>query len=303
MKIKRPNRVKVFFKLPEVQFFIIFIILFFGAFVINYIFLPDKLKVVGVIVFISATIIVLLESIYSAYFHDKLNKEEHSFMSVTAHQMRTPLTAIRWSLNELKNPNVNKEDVDEYIKMMQISSEKLENIINDFNDMAQIEGGSRLDYVFEDVEINTFISKAIKEALPVAKQFGVRIELEIPKEEFLVRCDEKKLSIVLNNLINNAIKYSNKSGVVTIRLRKLTSINSIEVSVEDSGVGISPEDQKMLFTKFFRSKEAKSINPTGSGLGLFIVKNIISEHGGKVTVQSIIGKGSTFNFTIPIKNH
>ena len=112
---------------------------------------------------------------------------------------------------------------------------------------------------------------------------------------------EFKMGIVFSNLIDNGIHYSKEgSGQVVVRLRELAGSSVAEVVVEDTGVGISSEDQPKLFTKFFRAESAKKSNVTGTGLGLHIVRNIVLRHGGDISVQSILGKGSAFRFTVPL---
>lgn len=136
--------------------------------------------------------------------------------------------------------------------------------------------------------------------LPIAKERGVGLNFEKPKENYLVNADQQKLSIAISNLIDNAIKYNTKNGEVAVLISKLENKPFVKISVRDTGVGISQDEIQKLFNKFFRGTNAAQIAPSGSGLGLYITKNIIENHGGKINAESHPGHGSIFSFTLPL---
>lgn len=286
--------------MPEVQFFLIFTIPFVGFFLVNYLNLPENLKFAGVVAAASAFLLVLFQTIYSAAAHRRMKQEENSFISVTAHQMRTPLTAVRWVFEELAKKDLQEADRSELVRVATVATQKLGNIVDAFSQIARIEDG-QLDFRFEEMELIGFADRMVKEAEPVAKQYGSQLHFERPQEQIMVLADPIKLEMVFSNLINNAIKYNKQGGSVTVCLRRLTGEQMVEVSVEDNGIGVSPEEKAHLFAKYYRTDAAKKINSAGTGLGLYLVKQVIFQHKGKVWVDSIQGKGSIFHFTLPIR--
>ncbi|MBI3088996.1 MAG: ATP-binding protein, partial [Candidatus Colwellbacteria bacterium] len=112
--------------------------------------------------------------------------------------------------------------------------------------------------------------------------------------------DAGRLGLAISNLLDNAIKYNVKNGTVTVKIERLTDKPYLQVSIKDNGIGIPPEEAPKLFTKFFRSENAARIETEGSGLGLYITKNIIERHGGAIWAESILGRGTTFYFTLPL---
>ena len=301
MIIRSSNRFVGLLKTPEIQFFLIFTIPFIGFFLVNYLNLDAPYKLAAVIAFATALVIVLMQTIYGIHVHRRLQQQENSFLSVTAHQMRTPLTAVKWTLEELGKNDIKEADRSEMVRMAEISAQKLNNIIDDFSQIAHIQDG-QLDFHYETIELVDFIDRMVREAEPVGKQFGSAVFFEKPNEAIEAKADPMKLEVVLSNLINNGIKYNRKGGMVTVRLRRLSGDRQVEITVEDTGIGIGSADKTHLFEKYYRSEEAKHINASGSGLGLYLVKTIVEQHDGKIWVESVQGKGSAFHFTLPIEH-
>lgn len=289
-----------FIKEPEFQFFILFTVLATGTFVLNYIYLPKDLKEVAIIAFVLSVFIVFMETMYSLQVHKKMKEEENNFINVTAHQMRTPLTAVRWALTEMGKADMGEKEKADLANVSKIAVQRLSNIVSDFNDIAKIESGGQFDYEFKPTKFVEFIERMVHEATPVAKQYKVTLSFEKPNNEILCKVDPAKMSIVFSNLINNGIKYNKENGVVVVKVRQPMSGDHIEVVIEDSGMGVTEEEKRKLFTKFFRAEQAKRRNPAGSGLGLYLAKNIVKRHGGKIWIHSVIGKGTAFHFTLPL---
>ena len=140
----------------------------------------------------------------------------------------------------------------------------------------------------------------MSDAESVAKEYNVKLYFKQPKDKGLsVKADATRLALVISNLVDNAIKYNVANGQVIVKLRKLPSQPYVEVSVKDTGVGMSKESFSKLFTKFFRGKNVEKFAISGSGLGLYLAKNIIKKHGGKIWAKSVLNRGSTFYFTLP----
>ncbi len=292
------NKVWAVLKTPEVQFFVIFTVPFTGFFLINYLNLPVAYRFAVVVAFVATLIVVLLQTIYGIYAHARIQKNEGSFLNMTAHQIRTPLTAIRWTLQEIGKKDVREEDRSELIRVASIAGDRLSNIVESLSQVARLE--DEMSFRREALDLGEVIAAATHAAEPIAKQYGSGVYFERPVQGIEVSADPVKLEVVLSNLINNAIKYNRKGGMVTVRMRPLLSDRQVEVVIEDTGMGISAEDQKHLFEKYFRAVAAKQSNVTGTGLGLYLVKTIVERHGGRIWVESVLGKGSAFHFTLPV---
>ena len=154
-------------------------------------------------------------------------------------------------------------------------------------------------YKFAPTDLASVIQSAAGVLGPVADQKKVHLSLHIAAGLPQMSLDSERMMFAIQNLIDNAIKYTLEGGSVTVSAK--ASEGGVTVSVVDSGIGIKEEDQKHLFEKFFRAQRAVELFANGSGLGLFIVKSIVEGHGGKLGVSSVEGKGSTFSFTIPVR--
>jgi signal transduction histidine kinase len=143
----------------------------------------------------------------------------------------------------------------------------------------------------------------INDAEPVAKAYNVELLFDHPEEvEISAKADSRKLSIVVSNLLDNAIKYNRSGGKVTVKIEKAENKPETLISIRDTGIGIPEEAMEKLFTKFYRAPNAMEAKSKGSGFGLYIVKQIVEKHGGKIWVESQLGKGTTFYFTLPLSN-
>jgi len=227
-------------------------------------------------------------------------QSKSEFITVASHQLRTPLTGIKWTFESItKNlvggPPELKEMVEEGVKL----TEQALKTVNDLLDIAKIEEG-QFNYKFEKTDIAGFVQEIINQAFPIAKEYNIKIEFSRPQETYFVNSDRQKLGIAISNLIDNAIRYNVKNGGVVVLVSKTENGHSLKISVQDAGIGIPEDELGKLFTKFYRGSNAIQVAPNGNGLGLYIVKNIIENHGGKISVESTIDRGSTFSFTLPL---
>jgi len=228
----------------------------------------------------------------------QLLKSKTEFMATASHQLRTPATATHWAIEELSKQNLSPEQKP-IVETALAAAAKLMKTINDMLDVSKIEEGE-FGYKFENVEIISFVEDVIRGMEPVAKQLNIKLYLQKPEDKSIaLSIDGQKIGIVLSNLIDNAIKYNVANGEVIVKIERVASEPYLKIGVKDSGVGIPEEDIKKLFTKFFRSENVIRFATEGSGLGLYIAKNIIERHGGKIWVESEINRGSTFYFTLP----
>jgi len=242
--------------------------------------------------------LVILHDITREKTTERIKSE---FVSLAAHQLRTPLSAIKWALKMLIDGDLGQllpEQI-EIIKKTYQSNERMVDLINDLLDVTRIEEGK---YLFKLIltEIEPILQFAVNSYQEEAEKRKVILEFNKPQKMMpKVLVDVEKIRIAIQNLIDNAIKYTPQKGRVTVSLNY--GKKEIGVAIKDTGVGI-PEDQKArIFSKFFRGSNVIKVETDGSGLGLFIAKNIIEAHGGKIRFESEEGKGTTFYFSLPIE--
>ena len=220
------------------------------------------------------------------------------FLSVVSHELRTPLTAIRESINivaQKEAGEVNDKQV-EFLGIAKRNVDRLSILINDVLDFQKLETG-RMEFNFQKANLNEVVKESHQTMSPVAKNKGLELCLEIAEGLPAVNYDYNRLIQVLTNLINNAIKFTEKGYV---RLRTFFNEQSVYVAVEDSGIGIKKEDMHKLFQSFSQVASANDRITGGTGLGLVICKEIVNAHGGYIWVDSIYGQGSSFIFSIPV---
>lgn len=234
----------------------------------------------------------------------ELELAKTKFISVTAHQLRTPLAAIKWTFNMLlaEDSSLNREER-EVVAKGQESTQRMIGIVNNLLHVDNIDA-KHSDYNMTKIDLAEVVEKIMSEF--DNHLLGKKIELifDKPEKELpQVTADPMKLRIVLENLIDNAIKYTPMNGRVTISISddKINSANPmLELSVADTGIGVPDDQQDKLFGKFFRATNAVSYVPDGSGIGLYISKDIAEKHGGSLRFDSEEGKGTTFYLSLPI---
>lgn len=244
--------------------------------------------------------LVILHNITREKTVEKLKSE---FVSLAAHQLRTPLSAIKWTLSMLLDGDLGpiNEEQKSFIEKTFISNERMIALINDLLDSTRIEEGKYI-YKLVSSDLRSQIQRVLDSLKEEIKKKGLKLEFEEPKEDLpKVKIDEEKIRLVVDNLLDNAIKYSSIGGCLKINIEKIKS--EIRVSITNCGIGI-PEDQKQrVFSKFFRGSNAIKTETEGTGLGLFISKNIIEAHSGKMWFESVENKETTFYFTLPAEKN
>lgn len=235
----------------------------------------------------------------------RIEKTKSEFVSITAHQLRTPLSAIKWTLQMLLSHDLGEITLEQrsFIEKTYKANERVIGVINDLLNVTRIEEGKHL-YKLVLTDIKEIVKEIIISHEGLAEKKEIKLELKESKEKLpQVNVDIEKIKLAIQNLIENAIQYSLQKGIVTILLEYGKKEKEIMFQIKDNGIGISKEQQQRLFTKFFRGANAIKMETDGSGLGLFITKNIIETHKGKIGFESEEGKGSTFWFTLPIENN
>ena len=242
--------------------------------------------------------LVILHDITREKLIEKLKTE---FVSLSAHQLRTPLSAIKWTLKMVLDGDlgkINKEEREFLIDAYK-SNERMINLVNSLLNVSRIEEG-RYIFNLSLISLNILVRRVVNSYREEAKNKNILLRLKRSKEHLpRVMADEEKMQIVVDNLLKNALKYTPSGGKIIISLER--EKRKIRFSIKDTGVGIPANQQKRIFTKFFRANNVRKMDTVGSGLGLYIIKNIINAHHGRIWFESEEGKGTTFFFTLPIK--
>lgn len=220
------------------------------------------------------------------------------FTAMLVHELRAPLTAVRGASSSLLShlDQFSKEKKIEYLNMIESSSKNMIAIVSDLLDAAKIEAG-KFQINQQPTDIVKVINQKIEEAKPLVEEKKLTITQNLTQEPIQLNIDSLRIGQVLMNFLSNAIKYTDK-GLIEVNLSK--EEKKVIISIKDTGIGISEEGQKKLFSKFAQltSKGPRTIK--GTGLGLTISKGIVESHGGKVWLTSELNKGSTFFFSLPI---
>ena len=226
-------------------------------------------------------------------------RSRSEFITVASHQLRGPVTDINWALQTLASDPTVSDDNKLIVENAYAASQNLLRRIEDLLNIAKMEDG-QFGYDFKDTDISNFVEMVLGEVLPAAKKTGVKIYFDRPATPLpRVMIDEKRLSLALVNLLENAIRYNVENGEVIVKVDTMPGKPFLVVSVKDSGIGIPPEALQKLFTKFYRADNAVKAQTEGSGLGLFIAKGIVSAHGGEIWAESELNRGTTISFAIP----
>lgn len=231
---------------------------------------------------------------------EELLKSKSEFLTVAAHQLRTPLTGIKWTFESLAKEDFGplSESQKEVVNNGLTASEKVLKMANDLLDSANIEAG-KFGYDFVQADILDLVSKMLNGYEILLKKHNIKAYLEGPAEGLLpFKFDLMRVKIVLQNLIENAIRYNVENGEIIVKVEKNEPY--LQISVRDTGIGIPKEELSKLFSKFFRATNVLKYETEGTGLGLYITKNIVEAHGGKIWVESEENRGTTFFFTLPL---
>jgi signal transduction histidine kinase len=226
----------------------------------------------------------------------EVSRVKSDFISTAAHQLRTPLTGIRWALEALEKETLT-EDQKLLIKSAVDKSHDLVAIVGTLLDISSIESG-KYKYQFTSSDIEELVAKIVTDFMPLAEQAGVNLTFgptgNLPK----VRIDRERMKWVLNNLIENAIRYTPKGGVVAITTVSVSG--RVMVRVRDTGIGIRDEDRNNIFERFYRAGNAVTKENQGNGLGLYIARSIVNDHRGELSFEANAeGPGTTFVLALP----
>ena len=261
----------------------------------------EEPRMVALIVLLTTAILFIIAVIITDSFERlaEANRMKSEFVSIVSHQLRSPLSNLRWALELLMSGKIGKieEKQLEYFTILKENSNRMKELIEDLLIVSRIETAKllikKMEFSLEDL-----VKELIKELTPFALASNVEIKFLNKEDLPKVFADPSQIRLVIENLLDNAIRYIKGIGVVEIKIE--SQEKNIYFEIKDTGVGIPKEEQKYIFQKFFRSENVLRYQTQGSGLGLYISKAIIEKSEGEIGFKSQEGIGSTFWFTLPL---
>lgn len=246
-------------------------------------------------------VVFILEMLVARFIEQmtRLNRMKSEFVSIASHQLRTPLSAIKWEtelmLKKFKK-GLNKKQI-KNVENIYAINQRMIHLVNDLLDVARIDQ-NRLILRKQKFNFIEVVKSVTDEIIPKAKLRNIEVEINAKKELPSVLGDAEKIRLAVENLLDNAVKYTNSGGKIKISV--FESGNFLIFEIKDNGVGIPQDQIERVFEKFFRSDNASKYQTDGTGLGLYIAKNIVEQLGGKIWFQSIENVGSVFSFSLPV---
>ena len=224
----------------------------------------------------------------------EINQMKTEFINIASHQLRTPLSSIKWSLNHL----MNKTDND-YLQNIKQANNQMVKLVNDLLSVSRIEQG-KLVLEKNSFSINKLTQNTVQEFQSLLQASNSILELKLSKNLKPITGDQTMIKVVMQNLISNAVQYIQKSGKIIISTKQKQ--NNLIWQIQDHGIGIPKYQQKHIFKKFFRAETSLKFKTRGTGLGLYISQAIIKAHKGKIWFDSKTNQSTTFYFSLPIKS-
>jgi signal transduction histidine kinase len=229
----------------------------------------------------------------------ELSAMKEEFLALTTHDLRSPLAVISGVINFFTSGRLGDltSEQKNMVSMMERNTQNLIELVNDLLDASKLESGTmRLEPA--PVDLRGLIEELHEQMQPLAAEKEIALEERLPADLPELQADRAKLRRILVNLLSNALKFTPKGGHITVNAAREGSF--VHVSVSDTGVGIPEEDLRDIFDKYAQARSRATRSEKGTGLGLYITRQLVELHGGKIGVRSEVGKGSTFSFTIPI---
>ena len=231
---------------------------------------------------------------------ETVSRHKSEFLANMSHELRTPLNAIIGFSELLQQQlvgDLNEQQLG-YVDDVLDAGRHLLSLINDILDLSKVEAG-RMELDVEEVSLRSTLESGVTMHAERASRAGIALELSLDTEEITIQGDERKLRQVVFNLLSNAVKFTPPDGRIDVSARMTNGV--VEVAVADTGPGIAPEDQELIFEEFGQAQTSSAARHEGTGLGLPLSRKFIELHGGRLWVESVPGAGSTFRFTLPVE--
>ncbi len=249
----------------------------------------------AIILFLLVRHVRLIDYAYLYKETRKANEMKDLFTNMIAHELRAPLTAMRGYASLIRENKDAEVAVQKQAGEIESAALRLLTIVNDLLDVARIQSG-KLTTEKNDIHISGLVRSVVESLYPTAEEKRIKLTIEDDRGDLRAQGDEKRLYQALTNVINNAIKYT-KEGSITVSMQSLS--DRLEIRVKDTGMGISSENQKRLFAPFFRAEGGDMESITGTGLGMWITKQLVELMGGSIGIESIKGVGTHVVITLP----
>lgn len=242
----------------------------------------------------SAAAMIVVEDVTQQRIADAAR---NNFVTQVAHELRTPLTNIRLYVENAIESRQDINSVQSALNVINQESRRLERTVSEMLSVSEIEAGSmRLQR--DDVHMEVMLQETKTDFIEQARDKEIKFEVALPPKTPVIQGDRDKIALAVHNLIGNALKYTPKTGQVSVTLAVQKGRLSVEVA--DTGIGIKPEEMELVFERFYRSKDERVTRITGTGLGLTLAREIARLHGGDITLESQLDKGSTFTMWLPV---
>ncbi len=219
----------------------------------------------------------------------------NTFIANVSHELRTPLASVQGFIQGMLDRAIEENDRDKYLEIVLGETKRMNTLISDLLNLAKIESG-KFPIEYSEFDINELIRRSILTFEQRIEEKQIEVNIRLTDNKLFVWADEDRISQVITNLVDNAVKFTPSGGELKVWTH--AADNKVFVSIADTGEGIPVEDQPYVFERFFKVDKSHSQSTPGTGIGLSIVKRIISQHGEKITLQSVPGKGTTFTFSL-----
>jgi PAS domain S-box-containing protein len=229
----------------------------------------------------------------------EVDRLKNDFVSLVSHELRTPLTSIKGYVDLLMDEESGPltDDQREFLQIVGNNAQRLVSMVNELLDISRIEAG-RVDLRIDSLDLRSIVQRVVSSMRPLVNEKSQSLTIEAAPDLPPVYGDSDRLAQILTNLVSNAVKYSADGGQITISLG--VKDGQMEVAVTDTGVGLTQDEIRQLFTRFYRAGNRATREVAGAGLGLSITRSLVELHGGTISVTSTPGEGSTFSFTLPL---
>src|SRR5919201_372927 len=224
-----------------------------------------------------------------------IEQVKSDFVAAVSHELRTPLTSIYGFAETLLRQDVpfGEEERRTFLGYIASESERLTEIVDQLLNVARLDAGD-LQVELGRIDVGSVVSEVVE----TVEENGHRFEIDLPDEPLAAEADPDKVRQVFNILVENALRYSPRGGTVTVGARR--NADRVEVRIADQGIGIPAAERERIFRKFYRAESAARDGAAGTGLGLFIAKELVTAMGGRIWVDSTEGEGSSFAFELPV---